>query len=435
MIVSLKIGAVQQTLEEWDANAASIAYNSFAADEFTFTLCSAPAVTPAAMDVVEVYVDATRIFKGVLKLLPSHTASTDYYSYTAAGLWFGLERLPWRSPWVEKRSVNGALWNIYHQEVAQIFGLYLNMGSNSTNFFEIKKVHSHHSVAFVLDVIMRQAMLKFIGSARWGFTAPQITAYSTDVLDWGSNQERAATTGTFPKESMGDIAPWVTPPYEEKVLASAGDLLASCTKWMPDLVSYYNYAAATPILTILPTRTAAQEAVTIEDYTDLNLNQQDEVRASGLILEKLMEVQRSTGTYWAQYKRATEYYPTGTTPSRDDPLVLILSYDVERDGDDPGDLTALATSVWEAMNIESMSGTLTFLEEDYTRRFIARKLALTVDTQAAKTAIVQADAIDLMTGLRTLTFGASKKASSLDIIDQFRYLFSQDSQKVKWPGF
>ncbi len=431
MNLSLTIGTLTRPIEDWAASAASLSFQSFAPDVFSITLDEAsPGYVAALGDVVELFEDRRRVFKGTLSACPSEfCAGADTYHYTALGLWDALERLPYRCPWIEKRSqyANG-FWNIYHEEACQLFGLRIDRMSDYTSVYAVRQLYARHSVAFTLDVALRVAAGALASDARYHFGAQRLTSYSDAVLDQGSSDLYAMPYTTLPKETLGASDLWIVPPYEEKILANVGDVLSACQKWMPDLLSWYDYGEHPPRLRITPSRALEEEALELEEIAALKLNTRQELKPRGLVLLKLLETERSTGSYWGPFKRSTEYAPPGTAPARVHPDTMLLPYDVPRGEDDPGDLTALAASIWQAVNLESLEGSVSFYSDELSTRYVAKKLNVRAPNLAPQTAIVQSDTIDLMTGLRTLTFSAHKKRSCLDMIAQYKYLFKQAGQ-------
>ena len=405
-MIRVKIGNDSRTLEQWRASSASLMLNSFGADTFTMSVSALRWQSAAFPENtrVEVYNNDRRIFLGLLNdpTAQCHATSADEVSISAKGLWSILESTPYQNTWINEIVPGSPLTAIYDKTKAQIFG-------HKTNYVATGNG----------GVTQSDSMVKLY-SANEFVTADVIPVYNSKVAKKLFNIE----------VSDGDFASSTVLPYEEKQFAVFSDIFSAIAKWHPELVSWYDYHLAVPVLRIKAPENVARSNVDYGSIMECSVSQKRASRPSQICLRvaKKAKTTISVGAGWvsAAYVNSTNYvYPEGADIYAGN--TLQIAFDMSDTDTTQGAQVnyngVLAQIVAMTMR-DAVTGSVKLVDEDFSKRYVATRLNIlnSPDKLENIDAIVQSEQIDLSTGERTLTLNNDNSPDVFDYVDRIKYM-------------
>lgn len=403
-MTTLKIGGEKRTLPQWGCESAMLTFNSFAADEFSFS-------TPKlgfrnawrdAETRVEVFDGGTRIFAGFLQEpTVGKSANGDSVNLSAKGFWDVFESTPYQNSWFPPILIDN-IPNVRDLTKVQLFGKKTEYWWSSTG-----------------------------GPIQYG--EPQYESWSAeqffknDVLAAFAKTDNAALFDI--PESGIDFDSQLLLPYEEKESPMFADIFSSIAKWHPELMSAFDYSADKPTLSIKAAQKCAVVSVPVGICTDISLTK-DIKRKRRVILRlvknKTGNTTGGTGS-WLHYKGFDDCADEGVSANQRN--VVVVSIDISDDNfsNKAVDAQGLLAQLKSIVNRDKYTGSVALFDRNLRMRYAGKRLNIadSRDNLAGIDAQVQSESIDLATGTRTLTLGNDNQPDCEDFVSRIEWLISR----------
>lgn len=418
-MITLRIGDTTKPLSKWGATSAQLNFSSFAADTFTMTTpllrwgdVAYPPLTPC-----ELYFNDKRIFGGYIDDATAvcSGSSGDDVTIGAKGYWSIFDTTAYVNTWIND-AVSGTPYTaIYDKTKAQIFAKKYNYsGAGNGSVTQYDRIITMYSA---LDFLI----------------ADFVPSFTANVVNRPFGISLAA--GDF--GSTNNVLP-----FEEKQYAVFNDILQSVVKWHPDLVSWFDYSADTPLLYIRAAAKVPQSNVPVSATSERSIARKKASLPSQIRL-RVAKKETDTahgGMTWARYVRATDYvWPTGAALYA--PNCTHIGFDMsEYDADELTNITinydSLLAQMVEILSREAITGSVTLLgtaDTDLSHRYVATRLNIlnSRDDLANLNALVQGEQIDLMTGDRVLTLNNDNNPDVFDYAERIKYIVENTKYGTK----
>jgi hypothetical protein len=294
---TLKVGSVEQSLAEWGFEAATLTRQNQEIDSLTFAAGAIAFDADPILDVgdtAELWRDrtltdgagsgGTRVFVGEVVSVPVFaSATTEGQSYLLHNAWAALDELLYEQTWylaVDPDNLDESLVGGRQSHVV------LFQGINGSKLTLGEQVTDIAAVAIDLDVSMQMS--------------------TADV---------AALT--------------LTPPYDEQRDLTLAEALRRCLRWIPDAVTWWDYATTPPTLHIqrratLPTVTMPVVSTDAQLVESAQLRARPDLQAPAVVL-KYERVNTVDGVPWRQLVK--DIYPVGADEAARGNVVATIDLD------------------------------------------------------------------------------------------------------------
>ena len=401
-MIFLKIGNTKKTIAEWGCESPTLTFNSFSADEFSFTT-SLLNFRTAWMDFetpLEIYQDSTRVFVGYVQE-PTVVKSGvgDNVQVSAKGLWDVFESTYYKNSW-HPWYVSGTISAIQDATKTQIFGRRQDIGYGST------------SGSYILDDPV------FINnwSAQDFFTEEIIPAFANT-----SN----ASLFDIPAANI-DFNSDLILPFEEKDNPTYADVFQSITKWHPELLSWFDYSGVRPSLSIKSGDICDILNIDISDTSEVSLTK-DIKRHRNVILRVVKYIKGKNAASWRYNKGYVDYKDEGVSDLQRNVMVVPIDACGDNYINNTFDAAGLHARLKAIVNVEDYTGSVSLYDRKLSNRYVGKRLNIknsreNLDNIDAK---IQSDSIDLMSGTRQLTLGSDNQPDCSDFVSRIEWLMGE----------